>query len=320
MLLRTPKLMTRGVAALVVVASAYLSAYLPAAFAAQRAAATATTTSELCDRPRLFRCGGRTIVETRNLRICGLGAGPANLRWASEIERLRTSLSEKWLGDRRPADWSPKCELAIHATAAGYAKAVGSDHAFTAGCSNVETASGRIARRRIDIRADRPGWLSGALAHELTHVVLADEFIAAGVPLWADEGMAVLADPAAKQGLHLRDFDAARQCGRTLRLAELLAESGVPSREQMPAFYGQSLSLAKYLIERKTPADFVSFLHSAQRVGYDAALRDCYGLGGVADLERQWGQASSITTAERAPRELGQTRGLVLRVALAQQR
>lgn len=294
------------------------SELLPAVLAADRSAPTAATSGP-CDRPKLLRCGGRTIIETRNLRIYGLVAGPGALRLSSEFERLRTSLGEKWLSQRRAADWSPKCELAIHATVAAYAQAVGSDHAFTAGCSSLETDAGRIVRRRIDIRADRPGWLSGALAHEVTHVVLADEFVASGVPLWADEGMAVLADPEAKQGLHLRDLECARQCGRTLRLAELLSEGGAPSREQMPAFYGQSLSLVKYLVARKTPAEFVGFLHSARRDGYDAALRDCYGLGGVADLERQWEQASLIAAANQAPREPPKVGDLVRRVALAEQ-
>ena len=301
-----------------IVACAFISGIPRQAFGAERAVAPAGATDR-CRAPRLLHCGGKTIIETRNLRIYGLGAGPDDLRWASEFERLRTALFEKWLGDVCPAVWSPKCDLVLHATVATYAQAVGSDHACTAGCSSLETAAGRVVRRRIDIRADRPGWLMGALAHELTHVVLADEFVATGVPLWADEGMAVLADPEAKQDLHLRDLGRARQRGRSLRLAELLAENGVPTREQMPAFYGQSLSLVKYLVDRKTPADFVGFLHRAQRVGYDAALRDCYGLGGVAELERQWEQASCLATAHKAFCETDRVLHTARRVALAKQ-
>lgn len=121
----------------------------------------------------------------------------------------------------------------------------------------------------------------------------------AELPIWADEGMAVLADPAAKQQLHLRDLQRARRQHSERRLAELPADGNVPTCADAPPFYGQSLSLVKFLVDRKTPAEFVRFLHAAGELGYDAALRECYGLAGIAELERQWGQATAGPLAVR---------------------
>jgi hypothetical protein len=257
----------------------------PADGGAAKAAHSATVVAE---QVRVFRRGGRLTVETQNLRIHGIGKQADAAAWARQCERLRTMLAERWLGARQPQVWSPKCDIVLHGTLAEYLRAVGADQASTIGASLIDRAGDRIILRRIDIRADRAGWLQGALAHELTHAILADEFAREELPLWADEGMAVLADPAAKQALHLRDFHNGLRRGSSWRLAEFLSGEAALSREQIPVFYGQSLSLVKFLVDRKTPADFVSFLRRAREVGYDAALRDCYVLDGVADLERQW--------------------------------
>lgn len=270
---------------------------LPRVHAADGAAGC-TAASPRRSQPRCAIRRAPRMVETQNFRCYGFSEAAAAGEWANEFERLRRALYRKWL-DREPLDWSPKCEIALHATLGGYLQAVGSGQASTIGATTLKGADGKIVSRRIDIRADRAGWLSGALAHELTHVILADEFAMTELPPWADEGMAVLADPTAKQALHLRDFDESRRRGSNRRLAEFLVEGSFPRPEQIPVFYGQSFSLVKYLAGRKTPAEFVRFLHRARQDGYDAALRDCYGLMGVADLERQWLRSQSASKPPR---------------------
>jgi hypothetical protein len=42
-------------------------------------------------------------------------------------------------------------------------------------------------------------WMTSALPHELTHVVLAEKFTRKQIPRWANEGMAILSEPAARQ-------------------------------------------------------------------------------------------------------------------------
>ncbi|HVX10546.1 MAG TPA: hypothetical protein VHC22_05160 [Pirellulales bacterium] len=229
-----------------------------------------------------------STVETANFRIYGVGRLAGASRLGVEFESLRERLCRTWLADRTLLAWSPKCDVVVHATADSYRRAVGQAGFTTGGVSRIDVAGGRVSLRRIDVRADRAGWFAAVVPHELTHVILADEFLADDLPNWADEGMAVLADTPLKQSLHLRDIRAGHFGGATFRLAAFVAQSCYPAPEQIPVFYGQSASLVKFLVERRSSADFVRFLHRAEKLGYDAALAEMYDLRGVGELERAW--------------------------------
>jgi hypothetical protein len=137
----------------------------------------------------------------------------------------------------------------------------------------------------------------------MTHIVLADRFADGALPAWADEGMAVLADPDSKQDAHFRDLRMARTQRSTFRLVELFALSGYPSAERQAAFYGQSASLVRFLVARGTPDQFVRFMRAAADDGYEVAVRDVYGMQGVRDLERRWLQDVNVayTVAKSQP-------------------
>lgn len=236
-------------------------------------------------RYRTWHSSGWTVLESPNFRFCCAGRLNVSDRLVEAAEKLRIDLAEKWLGGAAP--WQPKCDLVLHTTSAAYLRAVpGGDQ--TVGCGLIEVEGGKVVRRRIDIRADRAGWYDAALGHELTHVVLADLFPDGAVPAWADEGMAVMADPSAKQGLHLRDFHLARQQRATFRLVELFGMEGYPSPDRYATFYGQSSSLVRFLVARGTPEQFARFVRTASDRGHDQALREIYGIHSVAELERRW--------------------------------
>jgi hypothetical protein len=154
----------------------------------------------------------------------------------------------------------------------------------------VKTNKGRIVSRRIDLLGSDTEFLSAALPHELTHVILRDRFTLTVAPRWADEGMAMLADTEAKQDRHYRDLEEALAQRTTFRAAELLTMEEYPSPGRFGTYYGQSASLTKFLVARKSPEQFVEFLDRARNTGYDAALQECYGIAGVGELDRQWRQ------------------------------
>jgi hypothetical protein len=241
---------------------------------------------------RTFSSGGWLVHESPNFRICSLPGEARAGTAAAEAEALRRELSERWLGDAGKT-WNPRCQIVLHRTLAGYLKAVpgGSQ---SVGSSLVEIDGQRVVTRRIDVRADRADWLRNALAHELTHVVLADLFIDRPVPRWADEGMAVLADTPAKRGEHLAEFRQAHARQDALRLVQLVGMEQYPAAGQ-GVFYGQSVSLVQFLLEQGTPGQFTEFLKHAADSGYDAALRKSYQIDGLSDLERRWGQRLSAT-------------------------
>lgn len=67
---------------------------------------------------------------------------------------------------------------------------------------------------------------------------------------------------------------------------------------QVPAFYGQSLSLVEYLAARSEPHHVVDFAETAADRGYDQALRQHYDIRNVAMLEREWRQHVDRERAE----------------------
>jgi hypothetical protein len=201
---------------------------------------------------------------------------------------LRNALYAKWLGEDAAKDWNPKCQIVLHSSKQSYVSAVGRGGERTVGSSLVKTDKGHVKSRRIDLLGAGTNFLSAALPHELTHVVLKDRFTSTVVPRWADEGMAILADSEAKQGRHQRDLQQALAQRTTFHAVELLTMDEYPSSSRFGTFYGQSASLTGFLVSRKNPELFVQFLDRAREAGYDTALQECYDIAGVGELDRQW--------------------------------
>jgi len=206
---------------------------------------------------------------------------------ADTCESLRRELQTRWLGELHSA-WQPRCEVVWHTSRESYLQAVGRGGAMTSGSSRVSFDGNRVCIRRVDLRGDSPDRARSALAHELTHVVLADRFGAGGLPRWADEGSAVLADSVQKQSRHHRDLMDAVEANRSLFFGELAAVATPPSGDRVAIFYGQAASMVRFLAEQKSPTDFVRFIDIANRAGYDQAAREVYGYTSVRDLESAW--------------------------------
>jgi hypothetical protein len=208
---------------------------------------------------------------------------------AETAERLREELQQRWLrSSAERGAWNPQCEIVIHASEGDYLRQVGWHAALTRGVCRIDHHRGRIVRRRIDLSVDPVTEQLTALAHEITHVVLADHFPAGRLPRWADEGMALLADGTQKRDLHRRALQRAIQDGASPALSSLLAGRTYPTGARLAVFYGQSLSLVELLVELDEPSRLVEFVQLAQRVGYDSAVRKVYHLEGTAALESLW--------------------------------
>ncbi len=265
-------------------------------------AATGAQSSALSKlgQPKVCRCNGWIVAETANFWVCCYDKELPAADIAAHCEDLRRELSEKWLAARTATAWSIKCMVVLHPTQASYLAAVGQDTGATAGSSLVETLHRNVAKRRIDLRGDRPDYLTAALPHELTHVLLADHFAGRSLPRWADEGMAILADTQAKRDLHARDLSIARANVKTVALAKFLPDCGYPSADRWGAFYGESVSVVDYLVARGTPHKFVQFLDAAQSEGYDHALMDFYGIQDGRELDRLWASSLDKSAANLA--------------------
>lgn len=268
---------------------------------------TTALASAHCDSGRLCTCPDCTVsrcytdarwyvVETQSFRVCSDESQSTAESLARHAEALRAELLPKWTGQKRAAEqWAPKCQIVLHATQQSYVAAVGRGSERTLGSSLVKAEGGKILKRRIDLLGGTTNFLSAALPHELTHVVVKDRFTQDWIPRWADEGIAVLADPPAKQGRHRNDLRNALVSGTTFEAGALLALDDYPRPDRFGVFYGQSASLAEYLLNRKTPADFLEFIERARVAGYDTALQTCYDISNVRELDRVWRASVSST-------------------------
>ena len=248
--------------------------------------------------PHVFCRGGWLVAETSSFWVCCYDRDLPAAQIVLHCEKLHQRLSKKWLSETVATAWSPKCMVVLHPNQESYLAAVGREAATTPGSSLVERLGDRVMKRRIDLRGDRPDYLTAALPHEMTHVTLADHFSPSSLPRWADEGMALLADTPAKKQLHLRDLDAAHT--PAFRMTELLPLLDYPTSERWGVFYGQSLSVVEYLVRRGGPHQFVQFLDLAKDKGYDRALHDCYGIHDMNDLDQLWSLALSRSQVDLA--------------------
>lgn len=214
---------------------------------------------------------------------CG---GPDAKEVLEQCEHLYQQLGRYWFGHVPDDPWPAPCYVVLHADRASYGRVAQND--ASVGRSSIRFAGGRIISRRIDLLVNQQG-RPAALAHELSHILLADRWPSGPPPKWLDEGLALCADSPSKKTLHWRDCRAATMQGTAIGLKQLLTADTL-TRNELPAvvFYGQSLALVTYLLENGPPEKVLAFAARARVVGYDCALRECYGIEGIADLERRW--------------------------------
>ena len=224
--------------------------------------------------------------QSANFTVESFAGGPSPDRVAVLCESQRNELGRGWCDGELTA-WNPRCEIVVHATLTKYIQAVGQNGSQTLGSSLIQVNEGRTISRRIDLLVDAAGDLS-ALPHELTHVVMSERFAGQQPPHWFDEGAAMLADTLHKQSLHERDCRDAMRTGSAMPIAELLYLEQFTSANQMPAFYGQSASLTRFLCQKDDITKVARFACDATKVGYQQALVTHYKIESIEELERQW--------------------------------
>ena len=229
---------------------------------------------------------GWSTQESTNFRLFHRQPNEFATRLLQLAEESRNRLYEKWYGPN-PSAWSPRCDIYLHATGADYAKATGK-LAQAQGHSTLEVQGGKVVRRRIDLVATHPNLLGGNLPHEIMHVILADLFPQPLLPRWADEALAVLAEPRDNVQRYLRLLPQLRQEGKLFALGQLLSMPEFPDPSRITAFYVESVSLVDMLVGERGEKEFLIFLRDAQRYGFEKALQRSYNIRTYNDLQKHW--------------------------------
>lgn len=224
--------------------------------------------------------------ETANFRVFHKGQAELAAEVGRIAEAARRAMYERWVGPPA-ANWSPKCEVYVHATGPEYAKATGKP-AANPGHSTVGIKAGRAVTRRIDLRADEPAMLDGVLPHEVTQVLLAELFADQPLPRWAAVGMASLSESPEGVARYLRAVPGLLKAKQLFAVGPFLDRSEFPNPAEMTAFYAESVSLVSYLVELKGPKAFTTFLQEGPRRGYAKALATHYGFKDPAELQDRW--------------------------------
>jgi len=231
---------------------------------------------------------GWQVAETVNFRIFHKQNREFSEKVAGVAERTRVEVLRKWFGGNG-VPWRGKCDVYLHATAQAYGSATGVS-ATSPGHSRIETDSGNVVSRRMDLRCDIANLLNGVLPHETTHVVLAGQFGKHDVPRWADEGMAVLSEPADAIAQHRRNLAQSLTAKQTFTIRELMHLHDYPQANRVSVFYAQSVDVVAYLTELRGPLAFAEFLREGMQSGYEQSLRRHYGLASLDDLQTRWQQ------------------------------
>ncbi len=205
---------------------------------------------------------------------------------AEVAESVRTAQAKRWASPAARSSWSPRCDLYLYPTSQSYAQGTGQPE-VSPGISTMSNNGVRVLSRRMNLPAHNPLFLSTTLPHEVTHIVLADVFIAQQIPRWADEGLAVLAEPLTEQRSREAEIQGPLESGRIFQVGQLMAMD-YPDQKDWRLFYAQSVSLTRFLVDQGPPERFLQFVRDSQRIGTAAALHDVYQIDGLTELQNRW--------------------------------
>jgi hypothetical protein len=232
---------------------------------------------------------GWQVAETKYFRIFHNQSREQIEKVAAIAEKTRGDMYRKWFGSDG-VEWSPKCELILHANSGDYSRMTGVP-GTSPGHSRIESdpAGQRIISRRMDLRCDNPGMMEAVLPHETTHIVLAGMFGNRNVPRWADEGIAVLTEPSFKVDQHRRNLEKGQKEGMLFGVQELMQLDDYPQPSRIGAFYAKSVCLVEFLTELHGPQVLTAFVKDGLSQGYDTALQKHYGMD-MTELQQRWRQ------------------------------
>ena len=235
-------------------------------------------------------------ASTGNILVVGTSHSRAAII-RGHAETIRREAFSQLLGQTQPKPWLVRCEIHVHESADSFEQALGGSPADARGATSLEFSGDRVVTRRIDVMGDGPEIVPDAIDHELIHVVLADHFVHAAPPRWADEGLALLFDTPEKQRGHEADFQDARRRGLAWSAADLVALEDYPADSaRQRIFYGQSAALVRWLIARKDAATFIRFLDDMAEVGMEAALDQHYEIPSLVSVSSAWKEVAPINT------------------------
>jgi hypothetical protein len=188
-------------------------------------------------------------------------------------EGFRRDLAIYWLGEELPP-WPGPCPIRV----------VSGPNLAAQGVTQYNRAPVRDFQMEVVGTPQRI--LDSVLPHEVTHTVLASHF-GQPLPRWADEGICTTVEHSSEKAKHemkLREFLAS---GRGIAMNRLFLLAEYP--QDILPMYAQGYSVCRFLIEQKSPRQFVDFLSDYIREpSWTDNIRKHYGYESLAELQERW--------------------------------
>lgn len=229
---------------------------------------------------------GWELIEAGSFRVFFQKSRPQAQAASKLADQVRAATFEKWSGTMN-TEWSPRCDIWIHASAADYSRATNKP-AGSPGHASVAVKDGRILNRRIDVRLDDAGMLDVTLPREVAYVVVADLFPEQAPPRWADIGMSIHAETPAEISRYVRAVPKLIQDKKLINMRDLLNMADFPEASKITPYYVESVSLVEFLVRLKGARAFALYLREAPRRGYEEALQRHYGIKDATELQERW--------------------------------
>jgi len=246
--------------------------------------------SEVCCCTRTRRSGGWEVIESANFRIHHVGQIDLARQLIRNCEQQRWTLQKRWLHAIEQSAWTPKCDVYCYPTATDYVKLT-RHSAESWGHVEMEIGNGRVWRRRLNVRSDSSQQLTSVAAHELTHVILADAFCHQQIPRWADEGIAILSEPAGRREEFRKLLRESLAQGRRFSLQELTSARSYPTDPVLTKlFYAQSGMWVEFLTAKKKVSgpNLLKLVSGISDKGFHATLHAHFPNSSILELEAEW--------------------------------
>ena len=187
-----------------------------------------------------------------------------------QAERFRKELAVRWLGEALPAGVG----RALVCVKLSYANSDG-------GFWPIDDARRKLHRLRVTMAPDKS--LTHILAHETTHLILEIGFHGE-LPIWADEGIAMLQDEEQLDCARLKIIERYARTHNWPDLRKVLQAERIKGDLES---YAIAASLTNFLLTRGDAAKLFRFALAGKTGGWDSAALKHYALT-VGELQSMW--------------------------------
>lgn len=212
---------------------------------------------------------------------------------AETAEQYRKQLALYWLDRELPA-WHTRCPITIRSGRMG-----------AGGSTTFAFDSGEVFGWKMTVQGSPERILDSVIPHEVNHTIFATHF-RRKLPRWYDEGAACSLESEAEKEKY-REW-LRNGWRKKHRIGDLFDLTEYPrDMRQVTVVYGQSVSVAEYLLSIGDARTFIRFGETALRDGWNRALERHYGARNVNEFEADWiiwvntAKPSRVTAAAISP-------------------